>query len=156
MSDILFRAKNFDNEWIYGSLVREIDEDFIHYVDNFIDDYLQEPVERNTVSQYTGLLDKNIKRIFAGDIVKFNNQIGKVVNELGSFGIVIEEGIDYERLEKFIKSNLDNSFDGTFNDNFIPLFEIYWNFNNTGDCIEEIDVIGNIYDNPELLEVGNE
>ena len=101
--------------------------------------------------QFTGLCDKNGEKIYEGDVVRFNNQTGKVVYEYGSFGVGIEEGIDYDRLEDFTRENLDNTFEGTFNDNFLSLFEIYYNLNNIDGYIDEIEVIGNIFDNPELL-----
>lgn len=39
------------------------------------------------------------------------------------------------------------------NDNFISLWEIYWNFNDEDDSVNTVEVIGSAIDNPELLEV---
>ena len=156
--EILFRAKatnreegreyrtNYQNgDWVYGLITdtknyygyaQMINTDGVNGID----------VDPNTLGQYTGLKDKNGNKIYEGDIVLFNKQKGKIVYESGSFGIAIEESINYKRIEKFTKDNLDNTFDGTFCDNFIPLFELYWNFNNVDDYIDEIEVVGNIYD----------
>ena len=52
------------------------------------------------------------------------------------------------------KKGCDNSLYACENDNFISLWEIKWNFNDIENSIETIEVIGNIFDNPELLEGG--
>lgn len=160
--EIKFRAlSNNTKDWVYGSLIKGNNYDFIitkEDYDNVVAGFDTlvcqcHPIEKDskTISQFTGLYDKNGKEIYEGDVVRFNNQTGKVVYEYGSFGVGIEEGIDYDRLEDFTRENLDNTFEGTFNDNFLPLFEIYYNLNNIDGYIDEIEVIGNIYDNPELL-----
>lgn len=96
--EILFRGKREDNkEWVYGYLVKSedyifdyserIDIPYVIPIDNFnLKDYREYRVIPETVSQYTGLEDKNGKNIFEGDmlksyydkpgIVKWNNEIG--------------------------------------------------------------------------------
>lgn len=46
----------------------------------------------------------------------------------------------------------DNDCENCENDNYISLWEIYWNFNDEDDLIDTVEVIGNIFDNKELLE----
>ena len=122
MREILFRGKRTNNgEWIEGSLCTTIpsDEDFytVSYFD-FEGYYIEEKVIPETVGQYTGLTDKNGKKIFEGDIVK---------GTFLGFPVSIK---DY-------------------------VFSISWQEDITGyraNYFENVEVIGNIYDNPELLE----
>ena len=130
MREILFRGKRIDNgEWVYGYYVTHsnVDRNILHYISvttergmTFRKYY---DVDSSTVGQYTGLTDKNGKKIFEGDIVS------------GFF--------NHEKIVGYIFYGLDASF-------FIQrdgLFGI--GLNNASDWLE---VIGNIHDNPELLE----
>lgn len=124
MREILFRGKRTDDyEWIEGSLCTTIpsDEDFytISYFD-FQGYYIEEKVIPETVGQYTGLTDKNGKKIFEGDIVK---------GTFLGFPVSIK---DY-------------------------VFSISWQEDITGyraNYFENVEVISNIHDNPELLKGG--
>ena len=126
MREILFRGKRTgDYEWIEGSLCTTIpsDEDFytISYFD-FEGYYIEEKVILETVGQYTGVTDKNGTKIFEGDIVK----------RFWSGKMCIYQ-VDYDNgLASFIGQA------GT-------------SFTTFGYDSEEFEVIGNIYDNPELL-----
>lgn len=136
MREILFRGKplgNLHGKFIYGSLgVIDTDLSAIYHCFEFNDDEMQ-LVDIGTVGQYTGLTDKNGKKIFEGDIVAYCTNTSRATNkefhevvfetrgESGYFGIKI--------------SNIET-----------------WQF-----CLEVpaklMEIIGNIYDNPELLEV---
>ena len=128
MREILFRGKRKDNgEWETGSLI--IIRDGCSDKEVFIADKMtgyHTPVIPETVGQYTGLTDKNGRKIFEGDIIK-----GKV-HEVNGYrdrrGVVEYHGVG------FIMNLEPNSW---YDQKNIPF-----------DC----EIIGNIYDNPELLE----
>ena len=143
MREMLFRGKRADNgEWIYGNL--------------FIPDNPDTPVEiligtnsvrisyevlPETVGQYTGLLDKNGKKIFEGDILKCCDE--KIEIE---FTAVVEFGNPngtYSWGWQLKAINVDKNV-------INPDILLWVDMEETGAICE---VIGNIHDNPELLEV---
>lgn len=162
----LFKAKRIDNgEWEIGSLIAlptgeyEISNKCNNPPDcdpmwNKV--VITHKVEPSTICQCTGLTDKNGQEIWENDVVDYFGRKGKVKYECGSFGIVFREIIDWEEIEANICliTGCDNSLYVCENDNFISLWEIMWNFNDIENSIETIEVIGNIFDNPELLEGG--
>ena len=114
--------------------------------------------DESTICQCTGLKDKNGKLIWENNIVDFLGHKGTVVFECGSFGIVFREIIDWEEIEANICpiTGCDNSLYACENDNYISLWEIYWNFNDEDDSVNTVEVIGNVFDNAELLGRNNE
>lgn len=151
MEEILFRGKRVDNgEWVEGDLLQNIDATKIREQEKEIRRIAKSfEVSVKTVGQFTGLYDKNGKMIFEDDIVKFNNQIFEVVFETGCFGLGCHDDINYKKIEKDIGKL--NNYLGCYNDKFISLWEIVWNFNSIEHHIEQVEIIGNIHDNPELL-----
>lgn len=137
--EILFRGKREDNlEWIEGYYTCFNEEErriYSGYADtdgvNYYPDCLI--VIPKTVGQYTGLTDKNGKKIFEGDVVKVHietytrqsNRIGVVKYYNGCFGVA---------------------------DNNSENFKDFLAFNNMSCYVRSVEVIGNIHDNPELLE----
>ena len=128
MREILFRGKEFktphdeyDMGWVYGFYCSNSGAHFITHVVEpdsggcYFSDILVDP---ETVGQFTGLLDKNSKRIYEGDIVRDN------------YGNI--------RAVKF------------FNGRYCP-FIAYPEYKCWNE--DECEIIGNIHDNPELLEV---
>ena len=129
MREILFRGKRLDNgAWETGSLVivRMDCHDAQYYIADKMTGY-HTPVDPSTVGQYTGLKDKNGKRIFEGDIAKVlqgkDKDIAYVGFENGAFMLYPKTGNIYER----------------------TLWSYWYN-----DW--DVEVVGNITDNPELLE----
>jgi uncharacterized phage protein (TIGR01671 family) len=120
--EILFRGKDIiSGEWITGFLVDA------QHIGNWMEAYA---IMSETVGQFTGLTDKNGKKIFEGDIVK-------IPDDYDEFGINAGE-----------------------------VYEVYFAFggfrlkpkrsNAKGFWLEDdktVEIIGNVHDNPELLEV---
>lgn len=135
MREILFRGKRVDNdEWVCGFYFervrnyagyKTVEHCYIKY-ETWDEGFITYEVKPETVGQYTGLTDKNGKKIFEGDIVKFvyngNTGIYQVVYDISELDFKATNG----------KEKYENNFQYL-------------------TCCEEIEAIGNIYDNKELL-----
>ena len=137
MREILFHGKcnetcKYNGQWIEGFYGEDDGKPIIaHSTDRGLIGYFCEP---DSIGQYTGLTDKNGKKIFEGDIIKIvpdydysdDYTISKVYSYNGIF-CVDYHGDDFDSTALgFLEDYL---LDGDF------------------------EVIGNIHDNPELLEV---
>lgn len=123
MREILFKGKRVDNgEWTEGYLFKSWNKVFLLWGMTGDCPNMEEVIPE-TVGQYTGLTDKNGKKIFEGDIL------------LKGFEKVL------------VKWNANQCRWGIYSNNY----EIC-GFNESTQGYFE--VIGNIYDNSELLEVG--
>ena len=128
MREILFRAKRIDNgEWIEGLPSCDINGNLTEFevYRGFANCEIAD-VDSETVCQWTGLTDKNNRKIFEGDIC-----------------IIRSSSIDEEDGYFVVKWDNEISrfcFDG---DGITVDFGRYYS--------HEIEVIGNTYDNPELL-----
>ena len=157
----LFKGKRLDNgEWVEGALFNGESHCIIGQEIKF-SPYTEHEckivgyeVDPSTICQCTGLKDKNGNLIWENDIVDFLVHKGIVKYECGSFGIAYRECIDWEEIESNIchVTGCDNALYACENDNFISLWEIYWNFNDEDDSVNTVEVIGNVFDNKELLE----
>lgn len=154
MRDILFRGKDKDDGKWYEGAYRAYDdttycikEDYDRHPENthhtivfsrmtdwgLPNRHLQAEVIPETVGQYTGLQDKNGKKIFEGDICTEGENIYEVIFDKYQFSV------------KVIKTPLYLIKKG----DIFPL----WQFDNCErNGYRQLEIIGNIYDNPELLE----
>ena len=159
MRKILFRGKRtFCNEWVYGDLGHFPDRTKIDTHENG-QPWRGYDVFPETVGQFTGVYDTELTKIFEGDIVRFLRYVGKIVFEEGCFGIAIScnDAFDWDYIDEEMKEYAGtNQITACFNDHFISLWEILWNFDCDQNICNVVEVIGNIHDNPELLEGGVE
>lgn len=161
MREILFRGKRIDNsEWIYGSFCMDAVEqkNGLCGVDGFIRLYdfakgkiQMHEVDRETVGQYTGLTDKNGKKIFEGDVLSYD-----FVGEDFATGEA-----DIPQRDIFVVTWRDGKWDGwqmweRMTDHEREAFGFCDGDSiNSKEC-RKMEVIGNIHDNPEFLEVPHE
>lgn len=128
---------NDEEKWKYGYLIEDEKESFIiNQVIESNEQYITigswDPVRPDTVSQSTGLYDKNGKEVFEGDILEVTDKHSwlEVVSYSQEKAMFVTEEINREF--KVPESPLYDLLDSTF---------------------LKFKVIGNIYENPELLEV---
>ncbi len=148
----LFKAKRIDNgEWIIGLLTVMWGQ--LHII-NTKDENIAYSIDESTICQCTGLKDKNGKLIWENDIVELLGHRGVIKYVCGGFGIGYRKNIDWEEIQSNIMrvTGCENILYACENDNYISLWEIYWNFNDEDDSVNTVEVIGNIFDNKELLE----
>jgi uncharacterized phage protein (TIGR01671 family) len=135
MREILFRGKRIDNvEWVEGYLyITHNGEYEIGYYDAEVNiERLTYIVDPATVGQYTGLTDKNGKRIFEGDVVSTDIARPYLVVEFrdGCFMFNCNDGGE------------------DYYDIMLPILKEPQTIYQYGE------VIGNIHDNPELVKEG--
>ena len=147
MREILFRGKRMDNgELVFGDLIREPWGYCIQVVTGSGNGYSRKKyaITEETVGQYTGLKDKNGKRIFEGDIVRTHyanarkaDFVEQVVFHNGRFSSLY---ILREFGNGKMWANLPDDVP------HLPLDKTPY--------MEWCEIIGNIYDNPEILGGG--
>lgn len=113
MREILFRGKTKQSKWVYGLLGCNYfrPNEKYYYIHNCETDDTEYEVTPKTIGQFTGLTDKNGKKIFEGDIVKWNEkEWGGPYNELVEFDyeLLTMREHDYEQWCEVIGNIHDN------------------------------------------------
>lgn len=127
MREILFRGKEIGtNRWVHGSLDKHKSGIVVIMSDEIVTS-IYSRVDPETVGQYTGQTDKNGTKIFEGDIVKLRLLAAKME----------WKGVCEYR-------------NGAFGLAWQYAGERYCTF--AGTCNAEYEVLGNIHDNPEMME----
>lgn len=142
MREILFKAKRVDNgEWIEGSLIDlDIDSGYCYIVPpykkasilpiNFLITDRMKLVNSKTLCQFTGLYDKNGDKIWENDIFQYTDEAMVIQKDLIEYN---ETHASFVRLRNTEKLGLQ----------YLWIDEATCNHG---------EVIGNIFDNPELLQ----
>jgi uncharacterized phage protein (TIGR01671 family) len=135
MREILFRGKvvqdcNYKGKFIhgdfgYGNCIRPIENvgDNINKIYRLYDELAFVEVDPETLGQFTGLLDKNGKKIFEGDILSLKDEVGKkgiVTVGFEDGGFIVFKGLAWRYIGAYL--NIEN----------------------------ELEIVGNIHDNGEL------
>ena len=151
MREILFRGKTSDGEWIEGFYSAEEYNPYSGEVEHIpriqiIGKCVSLGVIPETVGQYTGLTDKNGVRIFEGDILRgfeypFCSNINGEFNYFAEIVWFDDSSAFGIYTFKNPKSNVRGISEG--NTDYLEYFNV-----------DKWEVIGNIHDNPELLEGG--
>lgn len=140
MKEIKFRAKDLiDNEWLYGFPVfSDKDKEYCRFYVVQDEGYKPCLVRLDTVSQFTGLCNVVENEIYDGDIVKFDDKLFVVKRECDTLGgswsntaYILDE----------IGTSSGMAFEDTIDDYCNEI------------CVE---IVGNVYDNPELLKGDDE
>lgn len=144
MRELLFRGKRTDNgKWVYGDLVHIENKTYISYyyeskLTTFINDVIEHSgvsivgvapfieVDPNTICQYTGLVDRYDKKIFENDIVFWTEPVSMGYRELKGKVVYKTQGFVID-CGKFVLTL------------------------SGGITKPDFYVIGNTYDNPELI-----
>ena len=161
MREILFRGKDKnDGTWFEGFFVKQGDDAYLFTegqvnrgigTNGWLNCCQMYSVIPETIEQYTGLKDKNGQRIFEGDVVRWTSEntylTSNYVYDRRAYGygsVLIVTALKSGFTLRPIKDNAPDIPNANCKlDNYT-----FWNHHN------QLEVIGNIHDNPELLKEG--
>ncbi len=142
MRTIKFRALSMckGERWVYGDLRHynrnpHTEKWTVHVPETG----LETDIDEVTIGQFTGLLDKNGKEIYEGDIFTISGKYAKLVKYIDAWGAFCVANIDTLANPAFAKWPDEC--------NYQQPSPKWWS-----DFKDEIEVIGNIHDNPEFLK----
>lgn len=145
MREILFRGKRFmDGEWVDGSLFIDEKKDKHEILVGYVNYRVGWEVDPETVGQFTGLTDKNGKRIFEGDILEFE--------DFGETGYEYKEGFYFTNRAVVAWRHSAWEFGKFMYHDSCVLEEMYSSREDFIEIFKHSEIIGNIHDNPELLK----
>jgi uncharacterized phage protein (TIGR01671 family) len=144
-----------DGEWVKGYLYCDTGKWVIKQFEYDRADYVCYEIDPSTICQCTGLPDKNGKKIWENDIVRLHQFLFdgseyekeilisiEYITEMLCFGANLIEAKEIKRYMGYEDEDIEKVV--------IPFNDFY------GLHDESFEVIGNIFDNPELLEGGTE
>ncbi|MFB0637458.1 YopX family protein [Bacillus rugosus] len=139
MREIKFRGMGINGEWYYGNLsiikqrIKSMGIDPGSYISNKAGVPFAYSVRPETVGQYIGLKDANGREIYEGDILSTDLTRPYLIVEFrnGSFMVQCHDS------------------DQDYYDYILPVSR------NSSESIKYHEVIGNIYENPDLLEASH-
>ena len=161
MREILFRGKwKNSGEWVYGNLFNPDKADTPTQI--CIGTYIARTcyeIDPETVGQYTGLTDKNGRKIFEGDRIIYRHQCKKLIpcddatqEEKLRYGIDNDSGLGLAyRPTRTIRYKGYVTIDNLCGLDLNLGNRCQWWRCKKGEQLMAVEVIGNIHDDPELL-----
>lgn len=145
MREILFRGKRFsDGEWVVGRLFIDEEKDKHEILARYVNYRIGWEVAPETVGQFTGLTDKNGKRIFEGDILEFE--------DCGETGYEYKKCFYFTNRAVVAWRHSAWEFGKVMYRDSCVLEEMYSSREDFIEIFNYSEIIGNIHDNPELLK----
>lgn len=151
MREILFKAKRIDNgEWVQGAVLFHDTDATTIFNQHMGDGSLQGfEVNPSTICQYTGLKDKNGNKIWENDILMCHGNPQELVRAVfGEFGVT-----DFET-ENVTDEVVGWHYEVIYTDELSRTEPFCYSMPLTKEYIKrlEMEVVGNIFDNKELLQ----
>lgn len=128
----IIRSQTLSNRDLWDTPYHEI---FIHTPDQ----------RALNIMQYTGLKDENGQEIYEGNLVKINGKLYMIKYEIGSMMLV----------RCSVNTDMHEEFKNCWNDDVYPISQYYWENDCDEGILTDCIVIGNIFENKELLEGEN-